>query len=86
MQRHTWRQHTDEGVRIYQAAYHASTWTLDSQLKGADEWEPHECISIEEWRKLRDVLWRKYQRGRCPWEFIQKIDVLLEELGEEGTS
>ena len=32
---------------------------------------------------LRDVLWRKYQRKRCPWRFIETIDKLLEEMPEE---
>ena len=33
----------------------------------------------EMWETLRDVLWRKYQRKRCPWELIEAIDKLLEE-------
>ena len=32
---------------------------------------------------LRGVLWRKYQRKRCPWRFIETIDKLLEEMPEE---
>ena len=81
MQRHSWRERTDEGIRFYRASHHGSTWTLQSQLKGED-WEDHDPITEEEWRKLRDVLWRKYQRRRCPWEFIAKIDAMLEEMAE----
>ena len=87
MQRHTWRERTEEGVRFFRASHHGATWTLHSQLKGEEEWVPHDPISEEEWRMLREVLWRKYQRGRCPWEFIEKIDALLLELSEgEGDS
>jgi hypothetical protein len=49
-------------------------------MKGEEEWQPHDSISAPEWRMLRDVLWRKYQRGRCPWKFLEKIDALLEEM------
>jgi len=28
------------------------------------------------------VLWRKYQRGRCPWQFLERIDKRLEDLTE----
>lgn len=83
MQHHTWRERTEEGVRFYRASYHASTWTLQSQMKGEEEWEQHDPISADEWRLLRDVLWRKYQRGRGPWKLIEKIDATLEEMDGE---
>lgn len=78
MQRHTWRERTDEGLRFFRASYHGGSWTLDSQGKGEDEWTAHDPISLEEWRTLRDVLWRKYQRRRCPWELVDKINRKLE--------
>lgn len=40
-------------------------------------------ITREHWVTLRDVLWRKYQRKRCPWRFIEAIDKLLEDMPEE---
>ncbi|NIP96004.1 MAG: hypothetical protein GWO24_22235 [Akkermansiaceae bacterium] len=86
MQRHTWRERVEEGVRFFRASYHSGKWTLQSQLKGEEEWEAHDPISEEEWRVLRDVLWRKYQRRRCPWELIEKIDGLLAEWGEDESS
>jgi hypothetical protein len=82
MQQHTWRERTEEGVRFYRASHHASTWILGSQLKGEEEWQTHDPISAHEWRLLRDVLWRKYQRGRCPWKFLEKIDALLEDMDD----
>lgn len=82
MQRHTWRERTGEGVRFFRASYHSGAWTLHSQLKGEEDWAPHEPIPEAQWRMLRDVLWRKYQRGRGPWKLIEKIDAHLAELGE----
>ncbi|MBT44450.1 MAG: hypothetical protein CL922_03265 [Deltaproteobacteria bacterium] len=54
---------------------------MQSQLK-EEEWQLHDPISGEEWGKLREVLWRKYQRGRCPWELLERIDKRLKDLAE----
>jgi hypothetical protein len=83
MQRHQWREQTDEGVRFWRASYHAGSWSMASQLKEEEEWTPHDPIRPEDWRRLREVLWRKYQRRRCPWKLVEKIDKKLENL-EEG--
>jgi hypothetical protein len=29
------------------------------------------------WRELRDVVWKKYQRKRCPWERVADLDKIL---------
>lgn len=86
MQRHTWREQTDDGIRYFRASYHAGNWTLHSQWKGDEEWTSHDPISLDEWRTLRDVLWRKYQRRRCPWKLIEKIDQILEDDEAKGAS
>ena len=86
MQRHSWRETTEEGVRFYRASHHAGRWTLNSQLKGEEDWTDHDPIATEEWRTLREILWRKYQRGRCPWKLIEKIDKLLEDADGEKNS
>ena len=86
MQRHSGRENTEEGIRFFRASYHSSKWTLQSQLKGEEEWQDHDPMSEGEWRKLRDVLWRKYQRRRCPWELIKRIDGLLEDWDEGRTA
>ncbi len=82
MQRHSWREHTEQGARFYRASHHSTNWTLQSKLKDEEEWQLHDPIGEEEWRKLREVLWRKYQRGRCPWQFLERIDKRLEDLTE----
>ena len=84
MQRHEWRERTDEGVRFFRAEYHASRWRLLTQLKGEEDWEPKEELSREDWTKLREILFNKYQRKRIPWEFVERIDKRLAEMDEEG--
>lgn len=83
MQKHQWREQTEEGVRFFRALYHGSRWQLMTQLKGDEEWEEQEVLTREDWEKLREVLWNKYQRKRCPWEMIEKIDRRLEDLDRE---
>ena len=29
------------------------------------------------WRELREIVWKKYQRKRCPWERVADLDKLL---------
>lgn len=81
---HEWREETDEGTRVYKAVYHARDWRVATSMKvGRSEkpmWEDIDPITPEVWEALRDVLFRKYQRKRCPWNFIVEID---KKLGRE---
>ena len=29
------------------------------------------------WRELRDIVWKKYQRKRIPWERVAELDRIL---------
>ena len=83
MQKHEWRERDEEGVRFYRAEYHASRWRLISKPKGEEERQEHDPISREEWTKLRELLFNKYQRRRLPWEIVQQVDKILEDLGDD---
>ena len=88
MEVHTWKERTEEGTLVYRACHHAGKWKLECAPKVGRaerddvEWERVE-LTRAHWVTLRDVLWRKYQRKRCPWRFIETIDKLLEEMPEE---
>lgn len=75
MQKHQWRE---EGKKLFRATYHAGEWKLSTQLKGEEDWEHHDPIPVEYLEKLREVMWNKYQRGRCPHKLVTKIDRMLE--------
>lgn len=87
MEAHTWKERTEDGVIVYRACHHAGKWKLESSpkvgrsLRDDVDWTPVE-MTREYWVTLRDLLWRKYQRKRCPWHFIEKIDKLLEDMPE----
>jgi len=86
METFEWRERTDEGLRFWRATRHAGKWTFQTTLKTEPDWHPIDPVPRELWQELRDLLWRKYQRKRVPWEWIEKIDKLLEAGDDEEGS
>ncbi len=82
MERHEWRERDEEGVCYFKAEHHAGRWTFATLRKGDDDWTPVEVPEESLWRTLRDLLWRKYQRKRCPWRLVEGVDKHLEELAK----
>lgn len=81
MKRHEWHERTADGnVQYYRASHHGDRWTLQSTLKTDADWHTHEPIGLDEWRRLRDVLVRKYRRRRGAWKEIEAIDRRIEKL------
>ena len=81
-QRHEWKERDEEGNWIiYRAIHHASDWRVIWSYKvGRSEeavWNDLEEVTPEVWQTLRDILWRKYQRGRVPFELVEAIDKRL---------
>lgn len=78
MEMHEWNERTEDGKRYYRATHHAGSWRFQTTLQTDPEWETLETVSLELWLELRDMLWRRYQRKKCAWELIDKIDKMLE--------
>lgn len=80
-ERHEWKEDTEEGIRLYKAVYFAKEWRFATGMKGTRrdpvEWVDFEKATPELLEALREVLFRKYQRKRCPWKFIEGIDKQL---------
>jgi len=85
METHEWNERTEEGKRYYRATYHAHKWTVLTTLKTDPDWERLEFEQVPEdvWRALRDIVWKKYQRKRLPWERVEALDKIL---GEDGSA
>ena len=78
-QTHEWRERTAEGrVRFVRAAWDTRQWSFSETFKDTTEWVALAAPALEDYEMLRDVLWRKYQRRRVPWRFVEQLDELLE--------
>jgi len=83
MAKHEWRESTPEGdVRYVTARRHLGKWQFKTCLKSDDDWTPLDVLSAEDFKHLRNVLWKKYQRKRVPYEHVLEIDTMLEEAEE----
>lgn len=82
MEYYTWKEKEEDGVVMYRACYHGTKWKLETcpkvsrSMRDEVDWENTE-FTEESWRALRELLWRKYQRKKCPWELIERIDKIL---------
>lgn len=78
MESHEWFENTDEGKVFYRANYLGIRWTIMTTTeKRNPTWTDLKPPSEEVWRALRDVVWKKYQRKRCPWERVADLDKIL---------
>jgi chromosomal replication initiation ATPase DnaA len=78
MKKHEWREKTEEGqTRLVTASRHAGKWQLQSRLKSEDQWTKFSVIELEDLETLLDIVQRKYQRSRLPYEHVKEIEVLI---------
>jgi len=79
MKKHEWRETTDEGVtRLVTASRHAGKWRLRSRLKSDTEWTEFSLIPLEDLETLHEIISKKYQRNRVPYDHVLEIDALIE--------
>lgn len=83
MKRHQWRENEGDEVRYWRANYHGGRFELYRKDGNEEEWERLYPPSTADWEALREVLWRKYQRKRCPWNLVAKVDKILGKPNEE---
>ena len=81
---HTWKETTDDGdKREVRAVKFGGAWRIQSKLKGEQTWTYHEPPRIEDFRELRDVLFRKYQRRRAPYEDLTAVEKMIAQREKE---
>ena len=79
MKKHEWRETTDEGaIRLVTASRHAGKWRLRSRLKSDTEWTESPVISLDDLETLHEIISKKYQRNRVPYDHVLEIDALIE--------
>jgi len=87
-QKHEWKDTDADGEKVnYRAIHHGNDWRLIWSYKvGRNEeisWNDVEEVTLEMWESLRDILWRKYQRGRVPYEIVEALDAKIQDLQTE---
>ena len=81
---HIWKTTNEEGEkREVRAERFGGQWRFQAKLKGEEDWTYYDMPEMEDLIELRDVLWRKYQRKRLPWDDIATIDKMIKERGGE---
>ena len=79
---HEWRSSTADGDRRdIRAVKFGGHWRIQARLKGEEEWTYYDSPLVEDLAELRDVLWRKYQRKKLPYEDVVTIERLIVERG-----
>ena len=81
MESHEWSEKTD-GVKVYyRANFIGGRWTImTTAMKRDPEWTDLREVPVDVWRELRDIVWKKYQRKRCPWERVADLDRIIGEF------
>ena len=82
MTKHQWRGEDGDGIRYWRVNYHGGRFELYTKTGEDDRWQKLDPPSKKDWEALRDVLWRKYQRKRCSWNLIAKVDKMLGKSNE----
>jgi hypothetical protein len=78
MESHEWFETTEEGKVFYRGNYQGGKWTvMTTTQKRNPTWTDLKPPSEAVWRELRDVVWKKYQRKRCPWDRVADLDKML---------
>lgn len=79
---HNWKDTTGDGEkREVRATKFGGSWRFQSKLKSEQTWTHHDPPPMEDLVALRDVLFRKYNRKRLPWEDVETIDAMIEKRG-----
>ena len=91
MEKHKWQTEEDGVDMLYLAKHFGGRWTIIRQPQTAgrgDDKVPWEDLpqpySLELLEHLREILFNKYQRKRCPWKLIEKLDKTIAERREEA--
>lgn len=78
---HEWRDRSEDGrLRIVRAQWDSRKWSFTETYKDVPEWRMITTPVLEDYERLREVLWRKYQRKRLPWRFVEKLDVVIGDM------
>ena len=77
---HIWTEKDEEGrKREVRATKFGGKWRLQSKTSDEIEWIYHDPPLLDDLLKLKDVIFRKYQRRRASAEDVASVDKLIKE-------
>ena len=75
---HIWTEKDGDGrKREVRATKFGGNWRLQSKYADELDWTYYEKPLVEDLLKLKDIIFRKYQRRRASVEDLQSIEKLL---------
>jgi len=78
---HEWHERIEDGRKQYiRAHWNSRAWCFQVAHPDGERWMPMEPTT-ERWLELRDLLFRKYQRKKLPWKYVEDLDKMLEKMG-----
>ena len=77
---HIWTEKDEEGrKREVRATKFGGKWRLQSKLSDEPDWTYYDPPLLDDLLKLKDVIFRKYQRRRASAEDVASVDKLISE-------
>lgn len=77
---HIWTEKDDEGrKREVRATKFGGKWRLQAKRADETEWTYYDPPLMDDLLKLKDVVFRKYQRRRASAEDVASVDQLIAE-------
>ena len=81
---HVWKSVTEDGEkREARAERFGGRWKFQAKLKSESVWTYYTEAPLEDLIELRDIVWRKYQRKRLPFDDVASLDRMLEARGHK---
>ena len=75
---HIWTEKDEDGrKREVRATKFGGNWRLQSKYADELDWTYYERPLVDDLLKLKDIIFRKYQRRRASAEDLQSIEKLL---------
>jgi hypothetical protein len=80
---HIWTEKDGEGrKREVRVTKFGGVWRFQAKFTDETDWTYYDRPLLEDLLKLKDVVFRKYQRRRAAVEDLQSIEKLLRNYGE----
>ena len=79
---HVWKTVTENGEkREVRAEKFGGRWRLQAKCRDESQWTYYDAPLLDDLLQLHDILSRKYQRKRLPYEDVAAVENMIRERG-----